>query len=411
MEQVKTQVFRISDLNPAKYNPRKALMPGDPEFEALCRSIETFGYVDLVVVNVRDGANVIVSGHQRISAMKYLGETSAECVVVDLDEPEEKALNVAMNKISGEWDMEKLKELLKDIDLSGLDMALTGFADEELQGLIGDVNLGGDEDFDVDEELAKPVYSHPGDLWHLGPHTVICGDSTLQDTYTKLLKDTRVQLVLTDPPYFVDLEKTAGKIMNDNLADEEAYQFLLKAFAPMYQHLAEDGTIYVWHADGKGLLFRRAFEEAGFTFITCGVWVKDQLVLGRSPFQWQHEPSLMGSKGGDIHWYGGDEGTVWHFDRPKKSADHPSMKPPALIAYQIRNSSQEGDAVLDPFLGSGTTLIACCETGRICYGLELDTRFMDVIVERYINWSGSSADVSVERDGVEIPYSEVPKPS
>ena len=196
MEQVKTQKFNIADLNPAKYNPRKQLMPGDPEFEALCRSIETFGYVDYVVVNVRDGANVIVSGHQRLSAMKYLGYTEAECVVVDLDEPQEMTLNIAMNKISGEWDMEKLKALLKDIDLSGLDMTLTGFNEDELKGLIGDVKLG-EEDFDVDEEMAKPTYSKPGDIWHLGPHRFICGDSTILDTYTKLLSDTRVQLVLS----------------------------------------------------------------------------------------------------------------------------------------------------------------------------------------------------------------------
>ena len=182
MEQVKTQKFNIDDLNPAKYNPRKQLMPGDPEFEALCRSIETFGYVDYVVVNIRDGANVIVSGHQRLSAMKYLGYTEAECVVVDLDESQEMTLNIAMNKISGEWDMEKLKELIKDIDLSGLDVTLTGFDAEELKSLIGDVKLG-EEDFDQDEVLEKPTYSKPGDLWHLGPHRIICGDSTLPETY------------------------------------------------------------------------------------------------------------------------------------------------------------------------------------------------------------------------------------
>ena len=410
MEQPKTQKFNIADLNPAKYNPRKQLQPGDPEFEALCRSIETFGCVSYVVVNVRDGANVIVSGHQRISAMRYLGYEEAECVVVDLDEPQEMALNVAMNKISGEWDMEKLKALLKDIDLSGLDMTLTGFDEEELKGLIGDVPLG-EEDFDVDEELAKPTYSKPGDLWRLGPHRLICGDSTLQDTYKKLLGDTRVPLVLTDPPYMIDVHQAAGSIKNDNLPDDEAYQFLLKAFTGMYEHLADDGTIYVWHADGKGLIFRRSFEDAGFTLLQCAVWAKDQLVIGRSPFQWKHEPCLVGSRGGEIHWYGGeDEGSVWHFDRPKKSDKHPTMKTLGLIIYQIRNSSEEGDHVLDPFLGSGTTLIACCETGRICYGVEFDPKFSDVIVERFISWAGSSTEVFVERNGTEIPYAEVPKP-
>ena len=409
MNQVQTQVFNIADLNPAKYNPRKQLMPGDPEFEALCRSIETFGYVDYVVVNIRDGANVIVSGHQRLSAMKYLGYTEAECVVVDLDEPQEKALNVAMNKISGEWDMEKLKELIKDIDLSGLDVTLTGFDAEELKSLIGDVKLG-EEDFDQDEVLEKPTYSKPGDLWHLGPHRFICGDSTILDTYTKLLSDTRVPLILTDPPYMIDVHKTAGSIKNDNLPDDEAYQFLLKAFTGMHEHLADDGTIYVWHADGKGRIFRQAFADAGFTLLQCAVWAKDQLVIGRSPFQWKHEPCLIGSLGGEIHWYGGEDGTVWHFDRPKKSEAHPTMKTLGLIVYQIRNSSVEGDLVLDPFLGSGTTLIACCETGRICRGVEFDPKFSDVIVERYISWSGGFADVWVERDGEEIPYTEVPKP-
>ena len=410
MEQVRTQVFNIADLNPAKYNPRKALQPGDPEFEALCRSIETFGYVDLVVVNIRDGTNVIVSGHQRISAMKYLGETTAECVVVDLDEPSEKALNVAMNKISGEWDVEKLKELLKDIDLSGLDMALTGFSDEELEGLIGEVDLGGEEDFDVDEELAKPVYSKPGDIWHLGPHRVICGDSTLPETYQRLMGEEKAALILTDLPYNVNVEKTAGKIMNDNMSDSDFYKFVLAAYKAMHEPLAEDGTIYVWHADGNGLIFRKAFEEAGFTFLQCAIWQKDTLVLGRSPFQWIHEPCLVGSKGGEIHFYGSEEGSVWHFDRPKKSELHPTTKPVLLIAYQVRNSTQEGDVVLDPFLGSGTTLIACAETGRVCYANELDPKFVDVEVERYISWSGGFADVYVERDGETIPYADVPKP-
>ena len=376
MEQVKTQKFNIADLNPAKYNPRKQLAPGDPEFEALCKSIETFGYVDLVVVNVRDGKNVVCSGHQRLSAMRYLGWTEAECVVVDLDEPKEKALNVAMNKISGEWDKEKLKELLKDLDLSGLDMTLTGFNDEELKGLIGDVKLG-EEDFDVDEELAKPVYSKAGDIWHLGPHKVICGDSTLPETYQRLMGEEKAALILTDLPYNVNVHKTAGKIMNDNMSDSDFYKFVLAAYKAMYGSLAEDGTIYVWHADGNGLIFRRTFEEAGFTFLQCAIWQKDALVLGRSPFQWIHEPCLVGSKGGEIHFYGNEGGTVWHFDRPKKSELHPTQKSIPLIIYQVRNSSAEGDLVLDPFLGSGTTLIACCETGRICRGVELDTRFVD----------------------------------
>ena len=410
MDQVKTQKFNIDDLNPAKYNPRKALAPGDPEFESLCKSIETFGYVDLVVVNVRDGANVIVSGHQRINAMRYLGMTEAECVVVDLDEPQEKALNVAMNKISGEWDMEKLKALLKDLDLSGLDMTLTGFDDEELKSLIGDVSLG-DEDFDEDEVLAKPTYSKPGDLWRLGPHRIICGDSTLPETYKRLMGEEKAQLIQTDLPYNVNVEKKAGKIMNDNMPDADFYKFVLAAYRGMYEPLADDGTILVWHADGNGLIFRKAFEEAGFTFLQCGVWVKDQLVLGRSPYQWQHEPCLIGSKGGEIRFYGSDEGTVWHFNRPKKSDLHPTQKSIPLIIYQIRNSTKEGELVLDPFLGSGTTLIACCETNRICRGNELDPKFVDVEVERYISWSGGFADVSVERDGETIPYAEVPKPN
>ena len=411
MEQVKTQVFPLSELEYAKYNPRKMLTPGDPEFEALCRSIETFGYVDMIVVNVRDGKRTIVSGHQRASAMRYLGRTEAECIIVDLDDAREKALNVAMNKISGEWDKEKLKELLKDLDLSGLDMTLTGFDDEELRSLIGDPKLG-DEDFDEDEVLAKPTYSKPGDLWHLGPHKIICGDSTLPETYKRLMGEEKAALILTDLPYNVNVEKKAGKIMNDNMPDADFYKFVLAAYRGMYEPLADDGMILVWHADGNGLIFRKAFEEAGFTFLQCGVWAKDQLVLGRSPYQWQHEPCLVGSKGGEIHWYGGEsEGSVWRFDRPKKSDLHPTQKSIPLIIYQIRNSTKEGEVVLDPFLGSGTTLIACCETGRICYGNELDPKFADVIIERYINWSGGFADVRVERDGTEIPYAEVPKPS
>jgi site-specific DNA-methyltransferase (adenine-specific) len=221
----------------------------------------------------------------------------------------------------------------------------------------------------------------------------------------------KANLVLTDPPYNVDVEETAGKIMNDNMADEDFYKFLLSAYRCMHANLADDGSIYVWHADTEGLNFRKAFRDAGFYLSGCCIWKKNALVLGRSPYQWIHEPCLFGWKQTGKHqWYSDrKQVTVWEYDKPRSSKDHPTMKPVALMSYPLRNSTMTNGIVLDPFLGSGSTLIACCETDRVCRGIELDPKFVDVIVKRYQAWCldhDTTAEVYVLRDGQKLTFEE-----
>ena len=226
-----------------------------------------------------------------------------------------------------------------------------------------------------------------------------------------LMAGAKANLVVTDPPYNANYEGSAGKIKNDHMEDESFYQFLFAAFVNMEQNMEQDASIYVFHADTEGLNFRSAFKAAGFYLSGCCVWKKQSLVLGRSPYQWQHEPCLFGwKKGGKHNWYSDrKQTTIWEFDRPKKSGQHPTMKPVGLVAYPIKNSSMSNCIVLDPFGGSGSTLIACEQTNRICYTIELDEKFADVIVNRYIEQAGSAENVFVERDGVKIPYSELEK--
>ena len=267
-----------------------------------------------------------------------------------------------------------------------------------------------EDDFDVESELKQPCFSKEGDLWHLGKHIVLCGDSTKAECYDTLMDGTKANLVLSDPPYNVDVEETAGKIMNDNMGDSEFYQFLLAAFQQMHGHLADDGSIYIFHADTEGLNFRKAFKDAGFYLSGCCIWKKNALVLGRSPYQWQHEPCLYGWKQKGKHqWYSDrKQTTIWEYDRPKSNKDHPTMKPIGLMSYPIRNSTMTNGIVLDPFLGSGSTLIACEETDRVCRGIELDPKFVDVIVKRYIEHSdGHYDDVYVIRDGQKLKFEEV----
>lgn len=398
-----------ADLLPADYNPRKDLKPGDAEYEKLKRSIEQFGYVEPVIWNKTTGR--VVGGHQRLKVLIDMGITEVECVVVEMDESKEKALNVALNKISGDWDKDKLALLIADLQGEDFDVSLTGFEPAEIDALFKDTIKDGikDDDFDVEEELKNPPITKPGDVWMLGRHRLICGDSTKAETFDTLMNGVKANLVITDPPYNVNYEGSAGKIKNDNMADEAFYNFLLAAYTQMHSAMADDASIYVFHADTEGLNFRRAFADAGFYLSGCCIWKKQSLVLGRSPYQWQHEPCLYGwKKNGKHQWYTGrKETTIWEFDKPKKNGDHPTMKPIPLLAYPIMNSSMSNAVVLDPFGGSGSTLIACEQSERICHTIELDEKFCDVIVKRYIEQVGSSDGVSVQRDGLTYRYSEL----
>lgn len=398
----------IKDLIPASYNPRKALKPGDAEYEKIKNSINEFGYVDPVIVNAD---MTIIGGHQRVTVLQDLGFDEIDCIIIDIDKTKEKALNIALNKITGEWNKELLADLIKDLQDSDFDVAFTGFEPPEIEQLfnsVHDKNIT-EDDFDVEAELQKPHTAQAGDIWCLGSHRMIVGDSTLAETYTLLMEGKKANMVLTDPPYNVNVEETAGKIQNDNMSDSDFYEFLLKAFKNMEANLETDGSIYVFHADTEGLNFRRSFKEAGFYLSGCCIWKKNALVLGRSPYQWQHEPCLYGwKKGGKHNWYSDrKQTTIWEYDRPKASKDHPTMKPVALMAYPIQNSCMSNCIVLDPFLGSGSTLIACEQTNRICYGIELDEKFADVIVKRYIETVGTDENVTVIRSGKELTYKDV----
>ena len=404
------KVLPISVLKPAEYNPRKKLKKGDKEYKKILDSIEEFGFADPLVVNAD---MTIIGGHQRLTVAQDLGYTEVPCAVVDIDKTREKALNIALNKITGQWDDGLLAELLEDIANSGdFDIGKTGFDPPEIGELFNKLHDKKikEDNFDIDSELKQPVFSKPGDLWLIGKHRVICGDSTGEEVYTRLMDGQKANLVLTDPPYGVDVEETAGKIQNDNLPDAEFYDFLLSAFRCMQANLADDGSIYVWHADTKGLIFRKAYEDAGFYLSGCCIWKKNALVLGRSPYQWIHEPCLFGwKKGGKHQWYADrKQVTVWEYDKPKSSPDHPTTKPVTLMAYPMKNSTMTNGIVLDPFLGSGSTLIACMETDRICRGIELDPKFVDCIVKRAIaHNNGKYDDVFVIRDGQKLRFDEV----
>lgn len=411
------QKIPADKLNPAKYNPRKKLKPGDPEYEKLKRSIIEFGYVEPIIWNKRTGN--ICGGHQRYSVLIELGRQDIDCVVVDLDEQTEKALNVALNKVSGEWDMSLLTDLLKDLEESGFDVSLTGFDAVEIDNLFNstlDSKEVQDDDFDADkalEEIETPI-SQPGDIWLLGGHRLLCGDSTSGDDMAKLMDGLECDLVLTDPPYNVDYTgktKDKLKIQNDKMGDDGFLEFLTNAFTLMYQHSKKGAVIYMFHADSEGYNFRTAFKLAGYTLRQCLVWVKNTMVMGRQDYQWKHEPILYGWKDGGSHsWYSDrKQTTVIEYNRPSQSRLHPTTKPVGLIGYLLGNSSKTGDIVLDPFGGSGSTLIACEQSGRICYTSEIAPNYSDVIVKRFIENTGTDSSVFLLRGGEKVAYKDAAK--
>lgn len=388
----------LSDLHPAEYNPRVALAPEDEEYKRIKRSIETYGYVDPIIIN-SDGT--IIGGHQRYNVLLDLGYDTAHVVIVDLDKNAEKALNVALNKISGEWDDEKLCDLLQDLDLSGYDFSLTGFTRSELDGLQLKLGVGEaveDEDFDVDkavEECEKPVTKR-GDLWIMGGHRLLCGDARNVDDMARLMGGAKADLLLTDPPYNVDYvgkTKDALKIDNDRMSNADFRAFLLEAFTAARQSMKAGAAFYIWHADSNGYDFRGACMDAGWKVRQCLIWEKDILVLGRQDYQWQHEPCLYGWNEGAGHaWYSDrKQTTILRFDKPTRSKEHPTMKPVPLFGYLVQNSSKPGDIVPDPFSGSGTTVIAAEQLDRTAYVMELNERYCDVIVKRWEEQTGEKA--------------------
>lgn len=380
------------------------------QIQKLRSSIREFGFINPVIIDKDYG---IIAGHGRVAAAKEEGISEVPCVLVDyLTEPQKKAYILADNRfaLDAGWDEELLRIEIESLQGADFDVSLTGFDEKEIADLFtatgDDVK---DDDFNVDEELKKPSFSKNGDLWLLGKHRLVCGDSTKSDTYDLLMDGKLANLTVTDPPYNVNYEGSAGKIKNDNMEGGKFYQFLLDAFTNMEKAMANDASIYVFHADTEGLNFRKAFADAGFYLSGTCIWKKQSLVLGRSPYQWQHEPCLFGwKKNGKHQWYSDrKQTTIWEFDKPKKNGDHPTMKPVPLIAYPIQNSSMSNCIVLDPFGGSGSTLIACEQTDRICHTIELDEKYCDVIVKRYIEQVGSAENVYVVRDGKTYSFEEL----
>lgn len=405
----KEMQYYLADVSELIPYVRNARTHSEAQVAQIAASIREFGFLSPILV-AED--NTILAGHGRLAAALKLGLKKVPCVKENhLTETQKRAYIIADNKLSlnAGWDNELLAVELSELEGADFNLDLLGFDEAELSSIFDADKDVSDDDFDVEKELEEPCFSKTGDMWTLGRHRVICGDATKLETYKTLLENTKVNLVVTDPPYNVNYEGSAGKIKNDNMEDDKFYQFLFNSFVNMEQAMADDASIYVFHADTEGLNFRKAFQDAGFYLSGCCIWKKPSLVLGRSPYQWQHEPCLYGwKKKGKHKWYAGrKETSVWEFEKSKKNADHPTMKPIALLAYPIKNSSMTNSLVLDPFAGSGSTLIACEQTGRVCYAIELDEKYCDVIVKRYIEQVGNDKSVKVLRGGKEYSFTEV----
>ena len=381
------------------------------QINKLRSSLREFGFINPVIIDRDYG---VIAGHGRILAAKEEGISEVPCVFADhLTEAQKKAYIIADNRMAMDagWDEELLRVEIESLQAADFDPLLTGFDEKELSKLFDDGIEAEEDNFDVDAELQKPTFTKFGDIWTLGRHRLICGDSTKEETYTALMDGRKANLVITDPPYNVNYEGSAGKIKNDNMATEKFFDFLFDAFSNMEKVMADDASIYVFHADTEGLNFRKAFDAAGFYLSGCCIWKKQSLVLGRSPYQWQHEPVLYGFlQNGKHPWYADrKQTTIWNYDKPKRNANHPTSKPLDLLGYPIGNSSQENGIIIDTFGGSGSTMMACEQMNRMCFTMELDEKYASVILRRAVENGIDPVDIYVERNGEKMMYSDLVK--
>ena len=403
------QLVAVSKLIPYVNNARTH---SAEQILKLRASLREFGFINPVII---DREFNVIAGHGRIMAAKEEGILEVPCVFVDyLTEAQKKAYILADNRkaMDAGWDEELLRIEIESLQGEDFDIGLTGFDENEIADLFGSDDAEEDK-FDVEEELKNPCFSKQGDVWKLGKHTVICGDSTDSDTFRALLGDKKVNLVCTDAPYFVNLENQSGKIANDNLDDKSAYEFLMKVFTNFKEYMAIDASIYEFYATMKARVFYDAFEDAGFKVGAGLIWKKPRAPLMRTDWKFNMEPIIFGwRKDGKHKWYGDQkQKAVFEFDGISNSKEegfgHPSSKPVTLMAYLIKQSTQTNGIVLDGFLGSASTLIACDQIDRICYGIELEPKFVDVAVKRYIqSKDGNTADVILFRDGKEHSYED-----
>jgi DNA modification methylase len=389
---------KTSELFEYENNPRN----NETAIDAVANSIKAFGFKVPIVISSK---NVIIAGHTRLKASIKLGLKEVPCIIADdLSENQIKAFRLADNKTAelATWDFEKLEK-----ELSGIDLDMLQFGFEELESNIPDNAT--DDDFDPSQEISEHPYSEKGDIYLLGSHKVMCGDATKSKDTKKLIGNQVVDLTFTDPPYNVDYEGTAGKIMNDKMEDNTFYLFLFDAFKNIFEATKSGGAIYVCHADTEGLNFRNAFKNAGFKLAECLIWVKNALVLGRQDYHWRHEPILYGWKEGSAHYFVDDrtQDTIWEYNKPKRNEEHPTMKPLELVGKAIANSSRPNETVLDLFGGSGSTMIASDQLQRKALIMELDERFVDVIVKRYIRHKKSSENCFLIRHGKTIPLTTI----
>lgn len=354
------------------------------QINKLRASIREFGFINPVII---DRDYNVIAGHGRIMASKEEGIDKVPCVFVDyLTDAQKKAYILADNRMApdADWDEELLKVEIESLQGADFDLNLNGFDEAELMDIFGDDNQSRakDDDFDLTAALEKASFVEKGDVWTVGRHRLMCGDATSSEDVSTLMGNTKANLILTDPPYGVSFKSSSGlTIQNDSMKNEEFYNFLLASFKCMAEHLENGGSAYVFHADTEGLNFRKAFIGAGFHLASCCIWVKDSLVLGRSDYQWQHEPVLYGFvQNGKHKWYSDrKQTTIWNFDKPKRNANHPTSKPLDLLSYPIGSSTQENGVVIDTFGGSGSTMMACEQMNRICYMMELDEKYASVI--------------------------------
>ena len=382
------------------------------QINKLRSSLREFGFINPVIIDRDYG---VIAGHGRILAAKEEGISEVPCVFADhLSEAQKKAYIIADNRMAMDagWDEELLRVEIEALQGMDFDPLLTGFDEKELSKLFDDGKDVTDDDFDLTVALEKASFVERGDVWTVGRHRLVCGDATNADDVALLMNGKRANLLLTDPPYGVSFKSADGlTIQNDSLKNEEFYTFLLSAFKNAADHMEKGGAAYVFHADTEGLNFRRAFIDAGFHLAGCCIWVKDSLVLGRSDYQWQHEPVLYGFlQNGKHAWYSDrKQTTVWQFAKPKRNENHPTSKPLDLLGYPIGNSTQENAVVLDPFGGSGSTMMACQQMNRVCCMMELDEKYASVILRRAVENGVAPEGIFVERGGEKIPYADLVK--
>ena len=404
------QLVNIDRLVPYQNNARTH---SPEQINKLRASLREFGFINPVIIDRDFG---VIAGHGRIAAARAEGITELPCVFADhLTEAQKKAYILADNRMALDagWDEDMLRVEIEALQGADFDLMLTGFDDKELVDFFGTGNDDAkDDDFDLSSALEQASFVQKGDVWTVGRHRLMCGDATSMDDVATLMDGKKANLLLTDPPYGVSFKSSSGlTIQNDSMKNEEFYQFLYDAFAAAVCFLGAGASAYVFHADTEGLNFRKAFIDAGFHLAGCCIWVKDSLVLGRSDYQWQHEPVLYGFlQNGKHNWYSDrKQTTVWNFAKPKRNANHPTSKPLDLLSYPIGNSTQENGIVLDSFGGSGSTMMACEQTNRICYMMELDEKYASVILRRAVEDGISPDDIFVERDGVRYGYADLVK--